>query len=105
MFFALGLSACTVVPGMHMSEYSDESSVDMPTQENNAAILKKLNIQTITAELIIDLEKNYNNRSLGLDNVSNHYFGGNRQACTKRFCTAGNRFCSDADSPDQYSGY
>ncbi len=74
MFVALGLSACTVVPGMHMSEYSDESSVDMPTKENNAAILKKLNIQTITAELIIDLEKNYNNRSLGLDNVSNHYF-------------------------------
>lgn len=74
LFVTLGLVACTVVPGMHMSEYSDESSVDMPTQENNEAVLKKLNIQTITAQLIIDLEKNFNNRSLGVDNVANHYF-------------------------------
>lgn len=73
LFITLGLAACTVVPGMYMSD-SDESSVEMPTRENNTAILKRLNIKTITAQLIIDLEKNYNNRSLGPDNVANHYF-------------------------------
>ncbi len=74
LFVALGLVACSVVPGMHMSEFSNESSIDMPTQKNNEAILKKLNIQTITAQLIIDLEKDFNNYSLGPDNVANLYF-------------------------------
>ena len=37
----------------------------MPTRENNEAILKKLNIKPITAQLIVDLEKDFNNRSLG----------------------------------------
>lgn len=74
IFVAHGLAACSVVPGMHMSPFSDESSVDMPTKENNEAILKRLNIKTITAQVIIDLEKNFNNYSLGPDNVSNLYF-------------------------------
>jgi polysaccharide export outer membrane protein len=46
----------------------------MPVNENNTSILKKLNIQTITAQLIIDIEKDVNSRSLGADNVANHYF-------------------------------
>ncbi|MDD5272006.1 MAG: polysaccharide biosynthesis/export family protein [Methylovulum sp.] len=57
-----------------MSQFSKQSSIDLPVEENNATILKKLNIQTITAQTIIDLEKNVNNRSLGSDNVANHYF-------------------------------
>ncbi|OQK17892.1 sugar transporter [Methyloprofundus sedimenti] len=74
MFLAQGLVACSVVPGMHMSPFSDESSIEMPTKEKNAAILKELNIQTITAQTIIDLEKNFNNYSLGPNNVANLYF-------------------------------
>ncbi len=57
-----------------MSPFSRQSSVEMPTRENDEAILKKLNIQTINAELIIELEKNYKNFSLAPDNVANHYF-------------------------------
>ncbi len=68
------LSGCSVIPGMHMSQFSHSSSVDLPVLENNETTLKKLNIQTITAQLIIDLEKEFKNRSLSPDNVSNHYF-------------------------------
>lgn len=68
------LVACTIVPGQHVRSFSTQSSVELPVIENNEAILKKLNIQTINAQLIIDLEKNINNRSLGPDNVANHYF-------------------------------
>lgn len=68
------LVACTILPGMHMSPFSNESSVLMPIQENNATILKKLNIQTITAQTIIELEKDFNNRSLGPNNVANLYY-------------------------------
>jgi polysaccharide export outer membrane protein len=57
-----------------MAQFSTESSVDMPTRENNEAILKKLNIKSITAQLIVDLEKDFNNRSLGPNNVANLYF-------------------------------
>ncbi len=71
---AIQLTACTVIPGMHMSPFSDESSVEMPVTENNTTILKKLNIKTITAQLVVDLEKDFNTRSLGPDNVANHYF-------------------------------
>jgi polysaccharide export outer membrane protein len=46
----------------------------MPVTENNETILKKLNIKLITAQLIVDLEKSFNNFSLGPDNVANHYF-------------------------------
>ncbi|POZ52094.1 sugar transporter [Methylovulum psychrotolerans] len=70
----LHLTGCTIVPGMHMEQFSKQSSIEMPVEENNATTLKKLNIQTITAQTIIDLEKNFNNRSLGADNVVNHYF-------------------------------
>ncbi len=48
------LIACTIIPGQHM-RYSTESSVEMPVTENNETILKRLNIQTITAQLIIDI--------------------------------------------------
>jgi polysaccharide export outer membrane protein len=67
-------TGCTVIPGMHMNPFSDKSSVNLPVTENNETLLKKLNIKTITAQLIVDLEKNINNRSLGPNNVANHYF-------------------------------
>lgn len=57
-----------------MSQFSTESSTDMPVTENNETILKKLNIKSITAQLIVDLEKDFNNRSLGPDNVANLYY-------------------------------
>ena len=66
--------ACTIVPGQHMDPLTNKSSIDVPVIENNVTILKKLNIKSITAQLIVDLEKNINNFSLGPDNVVNHYF-------------------------------
>ena len=57
-----------------MNPFSEQSSIELPVQENNAATLKKLNIQSIDAELIVSLEKDLKNRSLGLDNVANNYF-------------------------------
>lgn len=74
LFVSAIMTGCSIIPGMHMSQFSNESSVEMPVTENNETILKKLNIQTISAQLIIDLEKDFNNRSLGTDNVVNHYF-------------------------------
>jgi len=68
------LSACTLLPGQHVSFFSTKSSLEIPIKENNETILKRLNIQTIDAQLIIDIEKDINNRSLGPDNVANHYF-------------------------------
>jgi len=69
------LAACTIIPGQHMSLLNTRSSsTEMPVTENNETILKKLNIKTIDAQLIVDLEKDFNNRSLGPDNVANHYF-------------------------------
>lgn len=70
------LPACgvSVIPGQHMDHFENASSISVPVTENNAAILKKLNIKTIDAHLIVDVEKNINNRSLGVDNVANHYF-------------------------------
>ncbi|SDY64370.1 polysaccharide export outer membrane protein [Nitrosomonas sp. Nm58] len=68
------LPACSIIPGQHMSPFSRQSSVKMPVTENNETILKKLNIQTIDAQLIVKLEKDFNTRSLGPDNVANHYF-------------------------------
>lgn len=57
-----------------MSHFSRKSSVELPITENNETILKKLDIQTIDAKLIIELEKDFNNLSLAPDNVANHYF-------------------------------
>ena len=57
-----------------MNPFSNESSEEMPFTENDETILKNLNIQNITAQLIIDLEKDFNNRSLGSGNAANHYF-------------------------------
>jgi polysaccharide export outer membrane protein len=74
LLLGMQVSGCTIVPGMHMSPFSKQSSIEMPVEENNATILKKLNIHTITAQTIIDLEKDFNNRSLGPDNVANSYF-------------------------------
>lgn len=68
------LPACSVVPGQHMDQFDTTSSDKLPVTENNAAILKKLNIKTVNAQLIVDIEKDINNRSLGPDNVANHYF-------------------------------
>ncbi|MGZ8942504.1 MAG: polysaccharide export protein [Methylobacter sp.] len=68
------LSACTIIPGQHMSPFSNQSSMDMPVTENDETNFKKLNIKSITAQLIVDLEKDFKNRSLGPNNVANHYF-------------------------------
>ena len=68
------LYACTIVPGQHMDLFSNQSSVDMPVTESDKALLKKLNIKSITAQLIVDLEKNINNYSLGPQNVANLYY-------------------------------
>ena len=68
------LAGCTLFPGQHMWQFATQSSVDMPTKEENEAVLKKLNIQSITAELIVDLEKDFNNYSLGPNNVANLYY-------------------------------
>jgi polysaccharide biosynthesis/export protein len=57
-----------------MAQFSTESSMDMPTRENNQAILKKLNIKPITAQLIVDLEKDINNHIGGHENVANLYY-------------------------------
>ena len=70
----LNLSSCTVIPGQHMNPFSEQSSIKLPVQENNMATLKKLNIQTIDANLIVKLENDINNSSLGNDNVANNYF-------------------------------
>ena len=68
------LGACSVIPGQHIWQFATESSVEIPFTENNATILKKLNIESITAQLVVDLEKDFNNLSLGVDNVANLYF-------------------------------
>lgn len=73
-FISAVLSGCSIVPGMHMSQFSNESSIEIPVTEKNKTILKTLNIQPITAQLIIDIEKNIDSRSLGANNVANHYF-------------------------------
>ncbi len=57
-----------------MSPFSDQSSIEIPVIENNETILRKLDIQTIDAQLIIDLEEDFSNRSLSPNNVANHYF-------------------------------
>ena len=68
------LAACTIIPGQHMRLFRTQSSTEMPVTENNETILKRLDIKNIDAELIVELEKDFNNRSLGPDNVANHYF-------------------------------
>jgi polysaccharide biosynthesis/export protein len=68
------LCACTLIPGQHMSQFATKSSSDMPVTENDNAMFKKLNIKPITAQLIVDLEKDFNNRSLGPQNVANLYY-------------------------------
>ncbi len=68
------ITACTVIPGQHMMLFTKESSVELPVEEDNEAILKKLNIKSITAQLIVDLEKDVNYRSLGPKNVANLYY-------------------------------
>jgi polysaccharide export outer membrane protein len=74
LLILLNLTGCSIIPGMHMSLFSNESNEEMPVTENNETILKKLNIQNITAQLIIDLEKENKSRSLSPANVANHYF-------------------------------
>jgi polysaccharide export outer membrane protein len=69
------LMACmTIVPGHHMSQFATESSAEMPITEDNETILKRLNIQTITAQLVVNLEKDLSNFSSDPNNVANHYF-------------------------------
>ncbi|MFZ1852294.1 MAG: polysaccharide biosynthesis/export family protein [Nitrosomonas sp.] len=68
------LVACTIVPGQHMRAFATHSSVDIPVTENNETILKKLQIKTIDAQLIVELEKDTKNLSADPNNVANHYF-------------------------------
>ena len=69
------LMACmTIVPGHHMTQFSKESSEDMPVTVDDETELKRLNINTITAELIVNLEKDLSNFSSDPNNVANHYF-------------------------------
>jgi polysaccharide export outer membrane protein len=78
------LSACTVIPGQHIWQYATQSSVEMPVKEDNATVLKKLNIQSITAQLIVDMEKDFNNYSLSPNNVANLYYDYRLGSKTKR---------------------
>ena len=57
------LVACSVVPGQHLWPFDSKPSEDMPVAENNAAILKKLDFEPITPQLIDYLEKDFNNVS------------------------------------------
>ena len=59
------LDACSVVSGQHMWHFATQLSEEMPVTENNASILKKLDFEPITAQLIDYLEKDFNNVSLG----------------------------------------
>ena len=68
------MTGCSVFPGMHMDQFSNQSSIEMPYTENDEAVLKKLNIQPINAQLIINLEKDFNKRSQNSDNLINQYF-------------------------------
>ena len=68
------LSACTLIPGQHYRSFAGQSNMELPVKEANETILKKLNIKTINAQSIIEIEKDFNNKSLGPDNVANHYF-------------------------------
>lgn len=91
----LNLTACTVIPGMHMSPLTDQSSVEMPVQESNDAILKKLDIQSITAQLIVEMEKDNNNRSAGNYNAANLYFD----------YRIGSRTVKGTPEPEEYKSY
>ena len=51
------MACMTIVPGHHMTQFSTESSEDMPVTVDNETELKRLNIKTITAQVIVDLEK------------------------------------------------
>ncbi|MGD0960121.1 MAG: polysaccharide biosynthesis/export family protein [Methylomonas sp.] len=63
-----------MVPGHHMGQLAGGSSVEVPVSEGNKTVLKKLGITPISAQLIVKLEKDFNNYSLGPDNVANSYF-------------------------------
>ena len=71
LLMLISLSGCTLVPGMHMSQFSNQSSTEMPVSVNNQTILKKLNIQTINAKLIVAQEKAASKRGLDSNNVAN----------------------------------
>ncbi len=71
LLMLISLSGCTLVPGMHMSQFSKQSSTEMPVSVNNKTILKKLNIKTINAQLIVALEKAASKRGLDANNVAN----------------------------------
>ncbi|MDD5632834.1 MAG: hypothetical protein PHI13_12520, partial [Methylococcales bacterium] len=59
------LGACSVVPGQHLWHFNSQPSEEMPVAENNAAILKKIDFEPITPQLIDYLEKDFSNVSSG----------------------------------------
>ena len=79
------LMACmTIIPGHHMRQFATESSEDMPVTEDNETILKRLNIQKISAKLIVEIEKDLSNFSSDPNNVANHYFDYRIGSTTKK---------------------
>jgi polysaccharide biosynthesis/export protein len=68
------LGACTLFPGQHMSQFSDQSSIELPFTEDKSTLFKKLNIKPITAQLIVDLENDSRNISSDPNSASNLYF-------------------------------
>jgi polysaccharide biosynthesis/export protein len=68
------LYGCTIVPGQHMQQFTEQSSLELPVSENEETLFKRLDIKPITAQLIVEMEKDINNFSLGPDNAANHYF-------------------------------
>ena len=58
-----------------MTQFSTESSIGYADHgKQSKPCLKKLNIKPITAQLIVDLEKDFNNRIGGHENVANLYY-------------------------------
>jgi hypothetical protein len=59
------LVACSVVPGQHLWHFDSQPSEETPVAENNAVLLKKLDFEPITPQLIDYLEKDFSNVSPG----------------------------------------
>jgi len=59
------LVACSVVPGQQLWHFDSQQSEETPVADNNAALLKKIDFEPITPQLIDYLEKDFNNLNSG----------------------------------------
>ena len=59
------LGACSVVPGQQLWHFDSQQSEETPVADNNAALLKKIDFEPITPQLIDYLEKDFNNLNSG----------------------------------------